>query len=118
MNKNDCVQCKLKKQSSYQCKPCQIKTCSFDCLNKHNKDHKTPTKLQSIIETLKIKRKSTLETPFAIKGEILKELNPVNLFDLKNFEINKQSKIGSGAYGDVFLSKNKANNVFYAIKQV
>ena len=53
-------------------------------------------------------------------GKDLKNFN--NLFDFKNFEFMKIGKkpnvIGTGAFGEVFLAKNKLNGQFFAIKQV
>ena len=55
-------------------------------------------------------------------GEYLREIQNDPLYDFENFEFlksnNKNQIIGSGAFGDVLLARNKINNNLYAIKQM
>jgi len=56
-------------------------------------------------------------------GEYLKELSYNTLYEYKNFEYLKQNEkqykiLGQGAFGDVYLSKNKLDSKLYAIKKM
>jgi serine/threonine protein kinase len=72
--------------------------------------------------TLKLERRSIVKSPFIKGGDYLKEYKNESLYDFKNFEFLKLGDefhvIGSGGFGDVYLSKNKKNGKYYAIKQV
>ena len=73
-------------------------------------------------EAIKIERRSTVKSCFKKVGEYLKEYKNEPLYDFANFEFLKLGEnfhvIGSGAFGDVFLSRNKSDGKYYAIKQV
>ena len=69
-------------------------------------------------------RRSTGKSYLLTRGEIL-DVNPKDksihsgYFDFKNFVFNpKTDKIGSGAFGDVYLSTNKIDNKKFAIKHI
>jgi serine/threonine protein kinase len=55
-------------------------------------------------------------------GEFLKEIRDDSLFEFKNFDYVRVGKkpqvLGCGAFGDVYLSKNKVDGKHYAIKQM
>jgi hypothetical protein len=85
--------------------------------------HQNENKAESIMNILVQKRKSNVTSPFLVIGEYSKDLKAHHsTYDFKNFELMKIGKrpniIGSGAFGEVFLAKNKLNNLFFAIKQV
>jgi hypothetical protein len=71
---------------------------------------------------LKIERRSSVKSCFKKAGDFLKEYKNDALHDFKNFEILKLGEelhvIGSGAFGDVLLARNKKDGKYYAIKQV
>jgi hypothetical protein len=60
--------------------------------------------------SVKLVRKSTLNSPFVSNGEYLKKFVKDSYFDIQNFEtikIGKRTKIlGKGAFGDVYLAKS------------
>lgn len=66
--------------------------------------------------------KSKQTSIFAKKGELLKEIKYEPLYEFVNFEylmIGKKKQIlGTGAFGEVFLAKNKINGALYAIKHM
>jgi len=72
--------------------------------------------------TLKLSRDSKNSSVFMKEGEYLKEYKNDPLFDFHNFEFLKLGDefhvIGSGATGEVFLTRNKKNHKYYAIKKV
>jgi serine/threonine protein kinase len=55
-------------------------------------------------------------------GEYVRQIKEDPLYDFKNFEFiktgNSNQIIGSGAFGDVLLARNKVDRKFYAIKQM
>jgi hypothetical protein len=83
-------------------------------------DFEAEEKLEKI--TLKLNRESKNSSVFIKKGEYLKEYKNDPLFDFHNFEFLKLGDefhvIGSGATGEVFLTRNKKNHKYYAIKKV
>ena len=123
MKNNECEKGKFN-LNEICCLICQTKFTSDDILIDHLKEnHRNENKAESIIEKLHNKKKNSVNSPFLILGEYVKDLKKNNsLYDFKNFEMMKIGKrpniIGSGAFGEVFLAKNKLNNQFYAIKQV
>jgi hypothetical protein len=80
---------------------------------------KSKNKITLIVERT---RTSTQKSHFIRVGEFLKEFKNDPLYEFKNFEFLKLGSeyhvIGSGAFGDVFLTRNKKNGKYYAIKQV
>ncbi len=72
----------------------------------------------------KMQRRSTGKSFFLVEGKIL-NINPkdkkihTGYFDFKNFIFNPNlDKIGSGAFGDVYLGINKIDKKEYAIKHI
>ena len=55
-------------------------------------------------------------------GKFLKEIPNDPLYNFSNFEYvmrgNNKHILGSGAFGDVYLAKNKCDGKLYAIKQM
>ena len=107
----------------FQCKKCETKIfCSEKCLKLHTsiKHHFENKNSSSNIKNTHI------DSIFIDEGKII--LNPDSieddLFSLNNFEFEKNPKTnkiiscGYGSYGEVYLSKNKINNKFYAIKHI
>ena len=75
-------------------------------------------------QNFKIQRRSTGKSFFLVEGKIL-NINPKDkklhsgYFDFKNFIYNPNlDKIGSGAFGDVYLGINKIDKKEYAIKHI
>jgi hypothetical protein len=103
----------------YSCNFCQINNCSTECLIKHiQTDH-----------TKKIEEKkkcsSYINSQFKKEGIMLNETKTNSYFEYKNFEKvytdsskQRQHILGSGAFGQVFLAKNKQDGVLVAIKHI
>ena len=119
----DCSNQKCKRQiiKPFNCSKCEGKLCSNNCMIEHVFD--THQNIGSdggkplyFLKKLPIKEKS----PFIKRGEFFNELINDPLYDYKNFEYVKIDKkrqvLGSGAFGEVFLAKNKINGNNYAIK--
>jgi serine/threonine protein kinase len=56
------------------------------------------------------------------KGEFLKDTKYEPLYDFINFEYarigKKRQVLGTGAFGEVYLARNKLNESYYAIKHM
>jgi len=71
-----------------------------------------------------IKKQTTIKSPFIHQGEFLKEIENDPYYDYENFEYvmdlktGKKKLIGAGAFGEVFLTKNKLDNKLFAVKHV
>jgi hypothetical protein len=95
------------------CGTCDNKFCSESCKITHSLDVHRPST---------VKRRSTFKSPFMKFGEHVKQINEDPLYDFKNFEFVKTGMInqiiGSGAFGDVLLARNKIDHKLYAIKQM
>lgn len=63
-----------------------------------------------------------LRSPFIKNGKFLQKVLSNQLYNYNNFEYilkgNQRHVLGSGAFGDVYLAKNKLNSQLYAIKHM
>jgi serine/threonine protein kinase len=104
-------------KSCYTCSRCGKNFCTNICMTshifeKHNNETFTTTNDNTIV------RNSSHRSIFMKQGQFLKEIIDDPLYSFKNFELlqNVNNPIGTGAFGEVFLAKNKLNNQNYAIK--
>jgi serine/threonine protein kinase len=124
---------------AYSCSRCELKFCSSSCMIDHFfLKHETESQENSsmknfsstnVIKNSKItelknsKRNSGTNTSIFIKrGEILKEIRLDSYFNFDNFEKvkmgNKPQLLGSGAFGEVYLVKNRRDGKLFAVKQM
>lgn len=109
--------CNKKIISSFNCNKCSCEFCSNKCLTEHlSQDHKS----KHLRIPVKMESKRSI---FNFEGRILKEFIDDPIYNFKNFEFvrtqtNKIQTIGSGAFGNVFLSRNIKDNQLYAIKHI
>lgn len=93
---------------------------SFETINQSENLYESDQSSNKI--TLKLERRSFIRSPFIKHGEYLKEYKNESLYEIKNFQYLKLGDdlhvIGSGGFGDVYLSKNNKNGQYYAIKKV
>ena len=115
-----CYNAKCQKQITNPliCKKCLNKLCSNNCIIEHNFDiHQLDNQSKYLINKLPKK-----ECLFIRKGELVKDLKSDPLYDFKNFEYfrigAKKQILGAGAFGEVYLAKNKVNGNQYAIKHM
>ena len=100
---------------------CDRVYCCKNCLYEHQIDsHKQELAKKSIpdIDKRKLKNNSI----FMKQGFITRDFIDDPKFEKQNFEFVKMGSnyfnLGSGAFGDVYLAKNKIDGNFYAIKKV
>lgn len=116
----NCNYDKCKKEISryYTCDKCAKCFCSNLCLNSHISE------IHTIVATgVGGKRSSGMRSIFMKLGTFSKEIINEPYYDFANFEIIKNTSgslknIGSGAFGEVYLAKNKKDGKFFAIKQM
>ena len=105
------------------CSSCTLKFCSTTCMFSHFfSSHQTPQKpsllspnpFKMLLSPQKISRKSSLITEGKITKPINKSITKEQFSSYSNFE--SSSLLGSGSYGDVYLSKCESDNKFYAVK--
>ena len=82
-------------------------------------------KCLNLSEINRIQQKTSIKSisPYLITGKIYKKINYDQKYSLKNFILIKDNKneirtVGSGSFGNVYLSKNIIDNKIYAIKHM
>jgi serine/threonine protein kinase len=83
------------------------------------------SKITSMLPSQNLKKtnkKNSVNSAFIKSGEYLKEIKSDPYFKFENFEKVKMGKkmqvLGAGAFGDVYLVKNKLDGKFFAVKQM
>lgn len=115
-DQSTCINQHDKLTKVYACKCCLKRFCGDSCLISHIiSDHK-----EKIVQPQS--SKSSNPSLFNKEGVMLKSVINDPYFAFKNFEKvkigNRFHTLGSGAFGEVFLAKNKIDGRFYAIKQM
>ena len=136
---NFCSKCSKIIRSIKQCKNCKKLFCSETCLEHHNYSYHFYEQYSIPINDINIAKdnnhnknynnnnfleiSNTFSSPYLTKGTMM--LGKViydHTYSLKNFipviENGNEIIIGKGAYGKVFLAKNKIDNKLYAIKHM
>ena len=128
-----CFNCPKISYPQINCPLCNQKYCSNSCLNFHiTTNHSTNNNhnIINVYEKPKIKRKSNnnlqktliISSPYITFGYLTEKIIYDQKYDLKNFIPVYDNKepviIGTGAYGKVFLYKNKIDKKLYAIKHM
>ena len=108
------------------CNKCGGKLCSNNCMIEHffeihqklEKNNQEKKLLPFLKRELSTKEKSL----FIKKGDFLYDVKIDPLFDFENLEFIKIGKkkqvLGTGAFGAVYLAKNKVNGNYYAVKHM
>lgn len=120
MNTIPCKRCNKSITKVFNCLKCDNKFCSNNCMIDHTfESHQQPNDNK---EKISYRRRSTMKSPFMKFGDFLRDFKDDPLYDFKNFDFvkvgKKQQVLGCGAFGDVYLAKNKVDNKYYAIKQM
>jgi serine/threonine protein kinase len=72
--------------------------------------------------SIKLPTRASISSPFLKKGEFLKDFKVDPHYDFKNLKKakigGKLNVLGSGAFGDVYLTKHSGDNNFYAVKEM
>ena len=122
----DCNNKKCINQSTnlHNCNKCRNKFCSNKCIIEHVFDyhHNLENNESSLLPYFKKISAKMENSLFIRKGEYLNFKTYDPLYDFKNFEFVRMGKkkqiLGSGAFGEVYLVKNKLNGIHYAIKHM
>ena len=123
MNYCENKKCKKYINTIYTCNKCGIKYCSNSCMIDHYfEKHQNNVLDGSANFSIKLNKRSSVHSSFLKKGEFLKEVKLNPHYDYKNLNKvklgNKLHVLGSGAFGDVYLTKHKVDDKFYAVKQM
>jgi serine/threonine protein kinase len=114
----------------FTCRCCKLTFCSDNCLVEHlvikEKEKKSSQNMGNQVSTANMNNRdlpNNIKSMFIKPGMVLKCLEKKSYFNFENFEkvLNKKGKVqilGTGAFGEVYLSKNKLDGKFYAIKQM
>jgi serine/threonine protein kinase len=118
---------------AYSCSRCDLKFCSSSCMIDHffikHEIESQDTSMTKAIKNYKLselknnKRNSANNfSLFIKKGEILKDIRLDSYFNFDNFEKvkmgNKLHLLGTGAFGEVYLVKNRRDGKLFAVKQM
>jgi serine/threonine protein kinase len=72
--------------------------------------------------SIKLPTRASISSPFLKKGEFLKDIKTDPHYDFKNLKKakigGKLNVLGSGAFGEVYLTKHSLDNNFYAVKEM
>ena len=102
--------------SIYQCRYCSKSFCSLQCLEIHNsKIHIMANNCEPSIPKI--------NSPYLINGFLKATISYDPYYSLKNLvpicdEYGKVKLIGSGSYGQVYLSLHTINKKYYAVKHM
>jgi serine/threonine protein kinase len=115
--------CKKNIKAIFACTKCGIKYCSNTCMIDHFfEKHQNNTNEGSPSISIKLNRKSSVNSSFMKRGEFMKEvkLDPYyNYENLTRIKLgNKMHVLGHGAFGDVYLTKHNKDGKFFAVKQM
>jgi len=110
MNCNN-TNCKKNVRNYNYCEDCFLIYCSTTCLNEHKRDLHGLNYIENK-NTTNGNHKSIFIKPGVYEKEIIDD----PYFDFSNFDLEKKKRLGSGAFGDVYLGVNKIDNKQYAIK--
>ena len=132
---NFCSKCSKIIRIIKQCKKCKKLFCSESCLGYHNYSYHFNEQYSNRTNDINIAKdnnnnnnnfleiSNAFSSPYLTKGKMM--LGKViydHTYSLKNFspviENGNEKIIGKGAYGKVFLAKNKVDNKLYAIKHM
>jgi serine/threonine protein kinase len=114
-DQENCKQPLNKESKLNNCKCCPDRFCNEACLLSHLKwKHKS--------KLINNKMNNNEESPFIKEGVIVKEIYLDTYFNFNNFEYvmegTENKKLGSGAFGEVYLIKNKKDGRLFAMKEL
>lgn len=128
MNCNN-SKCKKEIRNYFTCNKCGKSFCTNTCLTNHiydfhinadNESNETRhnTNTNTKLDFLSKRRSSSFKSYFIKHGEFLDKRIESPYHDFNNFEIVNLNKkpIGAGAFGDIFLARNKEDGKIFAVK--
>jgi len=116
--------CKREIRNYYTCKKCGMNFCTNSCMTEHTFEaHSKPNipvsqnSMATGLSRVSV-RNSAKKSMFMKFGEYCKDIINDPYYDFKNFEFvqDRKKSLGAGAFGDVYLAKNKIDNKYFAIK--
>jgi serine/threonine protein kinase len=115
--------CKKTIVAMFTCKQCGSNYCSNTCMIEHVfEKHKGQFDEGLAQVSIKLPTRASVASPFIKKGDFSKDAKCDPFFDYVNLVkvkiSGKTNVLGSGAFGDVFLTKHKLDDKFYAVKQM